>query len=205
MLSTLTTGLLVGLAAGISPGPLLTLVLSVSLRSGAREGLKVALAPALTDLPIIIMALALVRGLENTSWPLGLLSLAGGAYIARLAWKSIFFIPPARCEDAPAVAALKQGVLVNLLNPHPYLFWFTVGIPLISRLWANSPWLSIAWITGFYAMLLGSKMVLAVLFGRSRDILNQRGFIWTHRCLGMVLAGFAMKLIWEGVGMLGGR
>lgn len=205
MLSTLTTGLLVGLAAGISPGPLLALVLSVSLRSGAREGLKVALAPALTDLPIIIMALALVRGLENTNWPLGLLSLAGGAYIARLAWKSLIYIPPARPEATPAVAALKQGVLVNLLNPSPYLFWFTVGTPLIARLWTNSPWLSIAWITGFYAMLLGSKMALAVLFGRSRDIMNQRGFIWTHRCLGLALAGFAVKLIWEGVGLLGGR
>jgi threonine/homoserine/homoserine lactone efflux protein len=204
MLSTLLTGLMVGLAAGITPGPLLTLVLSVSLRSGVREGLKVAISPALTDLPIIILALVLVRELEKTTWPLGLLSLAGAVFIAHLAWHSIRFKPrPGDQADLEEPAALRQGVLVNLLNPHPYLFWFTVGVPLIARLWVTSPWLSIAWIAGFYSTLLGSKIALAILFGRGRAVFNQRGFAWTQRCLGIILIVFAVMLTWEGVTLLG--
>jgi len=45
-------GLGLGLAAGASPGPLLTLVVSSTLARGFGAGLRVALAPVLTDAPI---------------------------------------------------------------------------------------------------------------------------------------------------------
>jgi len=57
MLNFLGIGLILGLSAGFAPGPLLTLVISETLQHDLKAGVKVALAPIITDLPIIIFTL----------------------------------------------------------------------------------------------------------------------------------------------------
>ena len=52
----MTSGILLGLSGGLSPGPLTALVISQTLRFGAREGMLVALAPILTDGPLVLAA-----------------------------------------------------------------------------------------------------------------------------------------------------
>ena len=42
-------GAIFGFAAGISPGPLLTLVITETIKHNKTEGIKVALAPLITD------------------------------------------------------------------------------------------------------------------------------------------------------------
>ena len=55
------SGAVFGLAAGLMPGPLLALVIQQTLRHGPTEGIKVAAAPLLTDLPIVAAALFAVN------------------------------------------------------------------------------------------------------------------------------------------------
>jgi threonine/homoserine/homoserine lactone efflux protein len=50
------TGIVLGLSAGLSPGPLMTLVVAESLKGGASAGIRIALAPLVTDAPIISSA-----------------------------------------------------------------------------------------------------------------------------------------------------
>jgi len=57
-LQLLATGIAFGSAGGLSPGPTMTLVVAQTLRHGLREGLKVAIAPLLTDAPIVILAIS---------------------------------------------------------------------------------------------------------------------------------------------------
>ena len=59
MLTALASGILLGLSAGLAPGPMLALVLAQTLRHGTREGCKVALTPLVTDPPIILVTLVL--------------------------------------------------------------------------------------------------------------------------------------------------
>jgi len=65
MLNFLTIGTLLGLSAGLAPGPLLTLVISETLQHDIKSGVKVALAPFITDLPIIILTVC--GSLKNSS------------------------------------------------------------------------------------------------------------------------------------------
>jgi threonine/homoserine/homoserine lactone efflux protein len=59
MITAFASGVLLGLSAGLSPGPMLALVLAQTLRRGPREGCKIALTPLVTDPPIILVTLAL--------------------------------------------------------------------------------------------------------------------------------------------------
>ncbi|MES9860524.1 MAG: hypothetical protein ABW157_19515 [Candidatus Thiodiazotropha sp. LLP2] len=78
MLSTISAGIVLGLSAGFSPGPLLTLVISETLQHDIRAGIKVAVAPIITDLPIIIFSLFIINEISGLYNILGLISLLVG-------------------------------------------------------------------------------------------------------------------------------
>ena len=73
----LLAGLSLGLGAGLAPGPLLALVVTSTLERGFGAGVRVAIAPLLTDAPIIGLTVAVVSSVSD-SWLRGL-AIAGGA------------------------------------------------------------------------------------------------------------------------------
>ena len=67
MLSSLQfvlAGLAFGSAGGFTPGPTITLVISQTLRHGVREGFKIAISPLITDAPIILLAIFVLRSID---------------------------------------------------------------------------------------------------------------------------------------------
>jgi len=197
-------GAVLGLAAGLSPGPLLALVLAQSIRFGTREGLKVAAAPLLTDLPIVVLATALVAVAAGTaSWILGAISLGGAVFVAYLGIESIRTtgVQAGRPDEAPRSWA--RGALVNALSPHPYLFWVAVGAPTLILAWGAGPLAAVAFLGGFYACLVGSKMLLAVIAGRSGGRLRGGAYRAVMVVLGALLLLFAVRLAVEGLRLLG--
>ena len=132
------------------PGRLWPLVISQTLKHGIREGAKVAMAPLITDLPIILVSLLVLTRLTDFKTVLGVISIIGGIFVAYLAYGN--FRPPRPKEEAGRAApqSLAKGVAANALSPHPYLFWLTVGGPVIVRGWSESPVGSVAFLTGFF-------------------------------------------------------
>lgn len=187
----------------MAPGPLLTLVLAQSLQHGWREGCKVALVPLVTDAPIILLALALASRAADLQWALGTLSIAGGLFVLYLAVDTIRPAPEAaEGADARPKSWLK-GVLTNLLSPNPWLFWMTVGAATLAKA-IDTSWLAAAAFLGvFYVALVGSKVVLALVAGGSREILKGRAYRVIMWALGISLVGFAVLLLCDGIQRFG--
>src|SRR5262245_45531600 len=80
-------GMSLGLGAGITPGPLLGLVINETLRGGWRSGVLVALAPLLADLAIIALCLFMLIRLSLLA--LSVLGLCGGLYVMFLGWETL--------------------------------------------------------------------------------------------------------------------
>ncbi|HEY5996678.1 MAG TPA: LysE family transporter, partial [Candidatus Deferrimicrobiaceae bacterium] len=87
-------------------------------------------------------------------------------------------------------------------NPHPYLFWVTVGAPMILKGWAKDPAFALAFVLGLYVCLVSSQMVLAVVAARSRSLLDGKGYLLMMRVLGVLLALFAVLLLKDGMTLL---
>lgn len=202
MLSSLWLGLSLGLSAGISCGPLLALVIAASLRSGLGGGLRVALAPLVTDVPIIALALLLLNSFPTGSarW----IGTAGGLVVV---WIGIGVLRSSRDAEAlvdsgspsSAWGELWRGVVVNSLNPHPYLFWATVGGPALARGWKTSPWNALAFLISFYSLLVGSKMLVAWFVSRRAGGLPQRWYRLVLSFCGilmLVLGGILVYQAW---------
>jgi len=178
---------------------MLALVLAQTLRHGSREGCKIALTPLVTDAPIILVTLALAAKLAELRSLLGIVSLAGGAFVLYLAWES--FGPVRREAEAPAERPRSwfKGIVTNLLNPHPWLFWLTVGAAILAKTIAQGWQVAAAFLFGFYLLLVGSKVLVALLAGRSRELLAGRPYRLVMRVLAVLLGLFALLLFREGL------
>ncbi len=203
MIEILGAGAVLGLSAGLTPGPLLTLVVAQSLRHGMGEGVKVALSPLITDLPIIAVSLLVLAQVAGHAALLGAVSLAGSAFVARLGLEGLGSRSMALDPAAARPRSLRQGVVVNLLSPHPYLFWITVGAPVMLKGYEQSPAAAAGFLALFYAGLVGSKLAVAVAAGSSRRFLAGPAYTWTMRLLGALLLAFAALLVRDGLRLLG--
>lgn len=202
MFEFLVAAAVFGLSGGLSPGPLLALVVSETLARGRNAGLAVAVSPLITDGPAIAAAILLLGRIENSEAALGIVSIGGGALLTTYGIAglrgSALEVEEAK-TDHGVWASLGKGVSVNFLNPNPYLFWLTIGTPILLRAHASSWAASIGFLAVFYLCLVGSKFVLVLLAARSRSILRGRAYILVNRILAIALLVFAVIFMRGGV------
>ena len=200
--SLLIAGIVLGLTAGISPGPLLTLVFSETVKHGRKEGFKVAVAPLITDAPIILITILVLSKLSNIKFVLGAISILGSIYLTTLAIESLKIKRIELKVQNVKPQSLKKGVIANFLNPHPYLFWISIGGPLIIK-GLKFNFISVfIFIIIFYTLLVGSKIIIAQLVEKSRIFLKSNYYVYTIKSLGFILLIFALIFLVNGIELL---
>ena len=200
-LTLLGSGL--GLAAGLSPGPLLTLLIAASVERGFGAGLRVAMAPLLTDAPIVVLALLLLKDLPEAF--LGGLTLLGGLFVVYLGVQGMRRENPAASAEETSSAAAKdlwRGAVVNFLNPHPWVFWISVGAPTLVSGWRQDPVDAVGYLVGFYVCIVGSKILLAWIAARGGRFLRGPWFARTLKLCAVLLLFLGALLCYRGVAQL---
>lgn len=199
----LILGLLLGGSAGFAPGPLLALVISETLRHGVRSGIRVAVAPLVTDLPIILLTVLALSRLSGLDGVLGVISIAGGLFVLSMGIESLRVNGVELQQDAAAPKSFLKGILANALSPHPYVFWLTVGAPITTEALASGIAPASLFVASFYAALVGTKVLLAILAGRSKAFMGGRAYRVILRALGLMLILLAIALLHDGLERLG--
>lgn len=195
----ITAGILLGLSSGLSPGPLLTLVLTQTIKHNRTEGIKVALSPLITDLPIILITVLILGRFANSDIFLALISFVGAIFLAYLGVESLKATEMNFDARDSNSGSLKKGIIANFLNPSPYLFWATVGTPLMLKAYRTDLLTSILFIVSFYVFLIGSKVVAAFLVDRTRQFIDQKIYLIIMRILAIALLIFSVIFIYDGV------
>lgn len=184
-MESLLVGLALGFSAGVSPGPLLALVISATLARGWRGGLQAAIAPLISDLPVIVLCITVVSVVPASF--VAILSAVGAVV---LLWFGVHglrearhAVPPERTSmtaaaatSAPRDRTWLRAAVVNILSPSPWLFWATVGGPILVASWRQAPSSAAAFVLGFYLLLVGMKVVLAIALSATRHRLSQRAY-----------------------------
>ncbi len=190
-------GLGLGAPAGFSPGPLTILVISETLHKNRRAGMLVACAPLITDFPIIIGAMWVLRHISGLPLIMAVLSILGGLYISYLAWKNFKTAAISETAIESQTSSLWKGVITNFFNPNPYMFWMTVGVSLINNALQQGAGGLILFLAGFYGGVVGVKMGIAVVVGYSHAVLRSRGYFIVNRIMSVLLFGIAVFLFYQ--------
>lgn len=199
MIAYLLQGVALGFSAGISPGPMQAFLLNQSLQHGWKRTWPAAFAPLLSDGPIILLVVLIL--LQLPARILDGLRIAGGLFLLYLAWNtvtSLFAQTTPVLSTSQGVQSLFKGALLNFLNPSPYIFWSTVGGPLMITGWNKSHPAGIAFFIGFYACILMVQFSLIALFSRA-GLLNPKIVRLLNRASALFLACIGIYQIWSGI------
>ena len=199
----LISGVLFGLVAGISPGPLMTLVISQTVKHNRREGMFTACAPILSDLPIVLLSIFVLAKLSSFNHILGAISFLGALFIAYLGYESITLKGIELNLQEVKAQSIRKGIITNFLNPNPYLFWITVGAPSVLKGYKINLLSVIFFILGFYFFLVGSKIMVALVVDKSKSFLKSNAYIYIIKALGLILFAFSVIYIKDGLKYFG--
>lgn len=193
-------GALLGLQAGLAPGPVLTLILAESIRHGRRAGMKLALVPLLTDWPIIAVVVPLLYYLTfDATAIIGVISMVGALFLCYLGYESVSVTRDQFVRgDAPRIS-LPRAVAVNFFNPNLYIYWIGICGPICVTALRNfgGPGLAV-FLIAFYVSITLGKIGVSLAVGSVRQSLNVRMILWVNRLLGVMMWGFALLFFWQG-------
>ena len=188
-------GLGMGLAIGMSPGPVLVLVLTQSFQFGVRSGLLIAGASALATFPVVLIALSFQLAFQNSYWAQKALALVGIFFLLYLSFDALKTPAIQIQASMQPTFSFVRGIFATMLFPVPYLFWISVGIPLST---SNPSGLSLhslgAFVTGFVLILFAVNAAVAVLASRCGKSLPLRLINILCRSTALIFLGFAGSL-----------
>jgi threonine/homoserine/homoserine lactone efflux protein len=195
VLTYLAFGVTYAFAAAVQPGPYQTYLISQALSHGWRRTVPAALAPVVSDVPIIVVVVLLLSRLPAPL--LDVLRCAGGVFLVYLAWRAFRAWrepPPAAPGVAPtAPRTLAAAVVIDLLNPNPWLGWSLVLGPLLLAGWRAAPADGVALLAGFYTTLVVASAGIVALFAGARRL----GPRVAHVLVGASAAALALFGCWQ--------
>jgi threonine/homoserine/homoserine lactone efflux protein len=191
-----------GAANGFSPGPLMTLVITQTMRHDLREGIKISLTPLIGGIPVILISLWIYSLFSNSNYMLGLISLVGAGFLLIMGVSNIRFRSLSNSKEVKGSASLIKGTLATLLNPAPYAFWISVGAPLAIETAKDGPSTIIAFLGAFFFSFIAANVGMSLVAAKASQYLTGVLLIWVIRSLGLILIIYSGVFLWNGLSKL---
>jgi threonine/homoserine/homoserine lactone efflux protein len=156
-----------GFAAAVQPGPFQTYIISQTLTCGWKRILPAALAPLVSDGPIIALCLLVLS--QVPLWFQRFLYIAGGLFILYLAygayksWRNFDSSLPT--SETGTQQSVLKAALMNALSPGPYIYWSLVTGPILLKGWRETPANGVGFLAGFYLTIVSSLVAIILVFG----------------------------------------
>lgn len=187
----------------MSPGVDSLLVIRNAARGGLRDGLLTSLGICMGLFAhATVSALGLSVILLGSATLFAAMKLAGAAYLVwlgiqslRSAWHARGLpIPEQRSQAVPAVVSLREGLLSNVLNPKPIIFYMAFLPQFIDP--AHSALLqSLGMAAMHFTIAMVWQGILVVMVDRARNLLARpRVSKVMDTVTGALLLGFGAKL-----------
>jgi len=200
MLNYLIYGITFAFAAAVQPGPFQTFIISQTLEKGWRSTIPAAFAPVISDIPILLLILFLLSNVPDQF--IFVLRILGGLFLLYLGLNAYFtwkkFDANKEITDDSGKKTLFKAVIVNLLNPAPYLGWSLILGPLFLEGWKIMPMYGFSLIAGFYATLVIMTAGIVILFAFARKLGPKvsKGLIGLSS---IALFAFGIYQLWIGI------
>ena len=200
MIYYLLFGITYAFAAVVQPGPFQVFLLDQTLIKGWKRTIPAAFGPLISDLPVIVITLLLLNTVPHKM--ISLLQAAGGLFLLYLAagsfkdWKKN--IPVQQAVSHSGQETLLKAVLVNLLNPNPYIGWSLILGPLLIKGWHINPINGIVLIAAFYITLIAGMIITIIIFGTTGNLSPKINRLLKGLTT-IALACFGLFELWQGL------
>lgn len=194
ILGLAAAGTMLGVVEGLKPGPLLTMVIRETLSDGLRAGVWTAAAPIFSDGPLVILSFFAAAWIATNPSVLLAITVAGALFLAKMGLECFRLDPPVinLGDVGVPTTSFLRGVMVNLLNPNAYVFWFLIGGPLMASV-VEEEWLApVAYALSFLITLVFTKAGVAYAVHRASDGISETTYKFLLGGCGAVMLGFSV-------------
>jgi len=195
----LIMGIIYAFAAAVQPGPSQAYLIMQTLSNGWRRTIYSSFAPLFSDIPIIFLMLFILSNVPVIM--IHVLQCIGGIFLLYLAFSAF---KTWRDYDANKILKIQSGkqtfikaVIVNLLNPNPYIGWSLVMGPILLSAWHVSPLSGIVLLLAFYGTLIFFTAIIIILFAFAKGVGPQISKMMVGISV-IALAGFGLYQLYLG-------
>jgi len=193
-------GLLLGVGAALSVGPVFVVIVQQAATSGFGAAFRVILGSATADLLLLLPALAfawIIRSLERGALWVG---TVGALFLLWLAWQAARDAVRLWREDRQPAAdgrwAFWKGVAGNLANPLTWTFWLATGTPaMLAAQRSAGPAGLVLFTATWFLVASGLEAVIALAVARSGRRVGARGQAWFTAVSAVAFLGLAVTLL----------
>jgi threonine/homoserine/homoserine lactone efflux protein len=204
VIEVLWLGLLLGVGAALSVGPIFVVIVQQAATSGFGAAFRVILGSATADLLLLVPALAfawIVRSLERGALWVG---TVGALFLLWLAWQAARDAVSLWREDRQLGSdgrwAFWKGVAGNLANPLTWTFWLATGTPaMLAAQRSAGPAGLVLFTATWFLVASGLEAVIALAVARSGRRVGARGQAWFTAVSAVAFLGLAVTLLARGV------
>lgn len=189
-------GIVLGIAAAATPGAFQVYLITQSIIHGFKQGKQIALAPLISDPPIVIIVLLFLNQLPRSF--MKVVSIAGGIFVIYLAvstyikWRKSSTINIDQHQTFRG--NIFRGAIINILSPGLYLYWTLVNGPLLLSALQQSYLSGVSFLIGFYGLFIGGMLAMAALFAQFRR-LGDKFISGMQLISAIILASFGIFLL----------
>jgi threonine/homoserine/homoserine lactone efflux protein len=171
MVYYLIFGLSYSLACVAQPGPFQAFLFSQNVTNGWRKTIPLVFAPIISDIPVIALVLIILTNIPLEA--ISILQCVGGLFLLYLAfnayktWRTFY---QNKKPDASTQQSFFKAIIVNILNPGPYLGWSLVMGPMLIKAWNENPINGIILLIVFYCSMIIYSLFMVILFAATANL-----------------------------------
>ncbi len=190
------------------PGPLLTVTISETLKSGIKAGPIVVSGHATAEL---LLVSGLVMGLApffKLSPVTAAISLAGGSMLIWMgismasSFKNISIPKPTDIKGSGTKRSFLSGILASVSNPYWSIWWATVGTGYLMEAYSIGMIGVAAFFTGHILADYAWYSAISIGLRKGVSLMSQRAYQWLIFSCGIVLLGFGLWFFTSGIGSI---
>lgn len=185
----------------LMPGVGVIYTISTGITKGKRASVLAAIGCTAGIIPHLCLSIALSSVmLQMGNRIFNIVKIAGAFYLLYLGIRMIVAKPNLSFEDSSgnlkAFAIMRQGILINLLNPKLTVFFFSFLPQYVST--ADQSYFTQSFMLGFFFMLLTLIVFIGygILSGNAKELIktSPRAINILQKCFGLIFVTFAIQL-----------
>lgn len=211
LLSIFSASFLFAIAAVVSPGPIMTAIVSQAPRRGWSVGPLVASGHSLTELVIIVLlAMGLAAGLNTPTIQIVIAIIGGGL----LLWMGLGMLTgvirnkirvPGISDSTGHLSnpqLIRLGVITTLSNPFWYAWWVTAVPAYLTQLNAVAPLAISAFYIGHISADYAWDTLLSTVVAGGRRWINDTVYRIIIMVCGLFFVYLGISFLWRGIQMI---
>jgi threonine/homoserine/homoserine lactone efflux protein len=200
VIEVLWLGMLLGVGAALSVGPIFVVIVQQAATSGFGAAVRVILGSATADLVLLVPALAfawIIRSLERGALWVGAVGAGFLLWLAcQAARDALALWRGERRLGVDGRWAFWKGVAGNLANPLTWTFWLATGTPAMLAAQRVGGLAGLALFTAtWFLVASGLEAVIALAVARSRRLVGPRGQAGFTAVSAAAFLGLALTLV----------